>query len=436
MLSFFTQVTQSINRAPPSTAWINTFRVAAALKIVGTVVAMLTARLNSGTWAWERWWGSMLTGAILLLWLLPWHTLFRHPKAINVQMISALIFTIVAHQLDLAQSSYAPYGLLLGDQRFQLLVGWDRHDVNNIHSLGSLFVMVPVILASWHYSYWGMWSSMGLAGLLYLAAPLWLPSDSFNWWFYGVRGFVMLGTTLILAYIVTNLAIEQRRKQVALTAANAKLSEQAIVMEQLATSRERNRLARELHDTLAHSLSGTAVQLEAVQVLLNVDPAAATVELKNARDQIRLGLGEARRAITALRATPLEEFGLAEALRQRIQTIAERNQITPHIAISSPPLLLPHTEQTLYRITEEALINIEKHAEAADLWVTLSNDTEQKKLTLTIRDNGRGFDPTAQPPSAHFGLIGMHERANLINGILSIDSKVDVGTTINLSLSI
>ena len=156
MRPLIAQILRSINRDAPSAAWINTFCVAAALKVVGVFIAMLTARLNSDTWAWEQWWGAMTTGVILLLWLFPWYTLFHYPKAINVQMISALIFAIVAHQLDLLQSSYSPLEPLVADQRFQVLIGWSKNDLNNVHALGALFVMVPVILASWHYSYWGM----------------------------------------------------------------------------------------------------------------------------------------------------------------------------------------------------------------------------------------------------------------------------------------
>lgn len=407
--------------------------IAACLKVVGIFVAMLTAWVNSGDWAINRWWGGLVTGFLLIALLLPWHKRFANPRAIHVQMIAALIFAIVGHQFDLIQSSYANFDLLAANERFQLLIGWNKFDVNNVHALGSLFVIVPVVLASWQYGFVGMFGSLGLAGALYVGAPLWLPSDTFNWWFYAVRGFVLLGVTLILATIVTNLGQEQRRKQAQLAAANAKLSEQAIVMEQLATSRERNRLARELHDTLAHTLSGTAVQLGAVEMLLQHDVKAASAEIASAKSQVRKGLHEARRAINALRATPLEELGLTEALRQHVQAVTERNGWTLQRNIETLPTLAPHVEQTIYRIVEEALSNIERHAGASSVWISAENTAQS--LTFTIRDNGIGFDPTTQHAD-RFGLVGMNERAALIAGVLTVTSKRERGTTIQLTVPI
>ncbi|MCB0037167.1 MAG: hypothetical protein KDE51_24215, partial [Anaerolineales bacterium] len=360
---------------------------------------------------------------------LPWAKWFPHaePQLTERTLIFALFFAILAPHLDMIQSLWVPFEPLGTSTMFQRL-GWTQEQVYSIHALGGMFIMVPVVLASWHYGRMGMLLTLGWSGLAYLLTPLFLPPDSFPWLIYAVRGFVVLGMTLILAFTTYTLALAQRQKQAALAksntqlaAANQKLTEQAFIMEQLATSRERNRLARELHDTLAHSLSGTAVQLQAIGTLLKVDPQAAGTELKVAQAQIKTGLNEARRAIAALRASTLEELGLAEALCHRAQKLAERSGLAVECDTAVLPTLPPHIEQALYRIADEALINIEKHAQATKIWVLAQ--TNGRELTLTIRDNGIGFDVDAQKEAhkqSHFGLLGMQERAEMIGAALHI----------------
>ncbi|HFC12315.1 MAG TPA: sensor histidine kinase [Anaerolineae bacterium] len=421
----------------PSTTWILTFVFAAALKVVGILTAMTTAYVTSGTWALNRWWGALATAIMLLILLLPWHRLSKYPQAIHIQFITALIFAICAHQLDLIQSSNVPYSDLALNVRFQELLGWSQMEANNVHALGSLFTIVPVVLASWHYGFWGTVSSLGLAGLLYVGAPFWLPDGSFNWWFYAVRGFVLLGVTMILAFVVGILADAQRRKQAELEAAHIKLAEQAAMMEQLATSRERNRLARELHDTLAHSLSGTAVQLQAVGTLMKVDVGAASAELRTAQAQIKSGLAEARRAIAALRANPLAEHGLAQAICQHAHTIAQRSAIHITCDIDTLPTLTPLIEQTFYRIAAEALVNAEKHSQANTVRVELGLETGgkgQEKMVLIVADDGVGFVPDEATHDRQFGLVGMRERAEMISAELNIHSQPQSGTQITLSI--
>jgi signal transduction histidine kinase len=251
----------------------------------------------------------------------------------------------------------------------------------------------------------------------------------------------MLGVCFILGLAIETLSTAQKQEQAALeiannqlAQANQKLAEQAAVMEELATSRERNRLARELHDTLAHSLSATAVQLQAVQTLLKVDPEAAADELKQAQQQIKEGLKESRRAITALRASPLEELGLMAALQQRAQNLGERSGLTIHCQFDEVlPPLPPHTEQTLYRVADEAMMNVEKHAQASDLFLSLQQ--VDGALILQIQDNGVGFEVDGVAENGRYGLLGLQERADLIGAALTIHSVSDEGTLIQLRVS-
>lgn len=431
-----------MHHSPPPLL-LNTFRVAAGLKLVGVFVALLTGYLLVEMWMVRKWAASLVWGTGLLLLLLPWPRLFPRREALlmHVQLITAVALAITSPYLELIQSAWAPFAPLMRSPLFIERLNWSAEQINSIHALGLLFVMVPVVLASWQYGIKGMWASQAWAGLGYLATPYLLPADAFTWGIYAVRGFVLLGTTLIIAFIVSTLATAQRREQTAvaaantqLAAANQKLGQQTAVLEQLAISQERNRLARELHDTLAHSLSGTAVQLQAVSTLLKVDPAAAAGELSAAQRQIKIGLEESRRAIAALRASPLETLGLAEAMRQRCLSLSGRSGIPIHCRITSPlPPLPPLAEQAIYRIMDEALLNAEKHAQASEIGVYLGQEGPAP-VCLQVWDNGVGFDVERVTGHGRFGLLGMRERAQLIGSHLHIESRPESGTRIQLVL--
>ena len=235
----------------------------------------------------------------------------------------------------------------------------------------------------------------------------------------------------LVGYVVVRLMKEQRAQREALAQANIKLARYATTLEQLTISRERNRLARELHDTLAHTLSAVAVQLEATSVLWDSDPAAARAMLAQSLGATRDGLNEARRAIHALRAAPLEDLGLALAIRHLAESVAVRASLA--LDVQGPEQindLEPEIEQGVYRIANEALANVARHANARHLAVRL--DRAGGRLTLTISDDGRGFDVTSPPPDGRYGLRGMRERAEMLGSVLEIKSRPGEGTTVRL----
>lgn len=420
----------NFSQRPPRVLLL-TFVVAVCLKLVGLLVAMLSSIILVQDSGLARWWMALITTAVLLLILSPWPSRWPdRPQLAHVQLIGALAFAIFAPQIDLIQSSWGQLNPIYLEQ-----LGWYPEQVHDIHAMGALFTMVPVVLASWQYGRPGMILSLGLTGLVYILLPFLIPPGTFTWILYGVRGFVMLGVTLILAFTVETLATAQKREQSALAQANQKLAEQAAVIEELAISQERNRLARELHDTLAHSLSATAVQLQAVQTLLKIQPEEAANELRLAQQQIKDGLQESRRAINALRASPLEELGLAEALRQRVVYLSERTGLTIHCQIDeSLPILPVLTEQTIYRTADEALMNVEKHAQARE--ASLSLQWQNGALILLVWDNGVGFATDSIGQNGRFGLVGMKERAELIGAQLSIDTRLGQGTTVQLKVNL
>ena len=244
---------------------------------------------------------------------------------------------------------------------------------------------------------------------------------------------------LVPGLLIAHLMTQQRQQQAALAAAaeeqartNEQLVHYAASLEELTISRERNRMARELHDTLAHSLSAVTVQLGAVETLWENDPDGAKALLAQADGSARDGLDEARRALQALRASPLEDLGLVLALEALAKEAAARTNATLHLDLPEMNLALlePHVEQSVYRVAQEVLENCVRHASAKIIRVALVDSAE--KLELSIKDDGQGFDQSHAAPSGHYGIAGMKERASVIGGTLQVESSPRGGTTVQL----
>jgi signal transduction histidine kinase len=244
--------------------------------------------------------------------------------------------------------------------------------------------------------------------------------------------FIRTISFIVVGYMVVRLMTTQREQRRALAEANTQLAHYAAALEQLATSRERNRLARELHDTLAHSLSGIAVQLEAVKTLWENSPEDARAMLEQSLATTRSGLTETRRALQALRASPLEDLGLALAVRSLAESVAARNGLA--LDLEAPERLenlSPDLEQGIYRVVQEALENITQHAHARNVKVQLSQTDGH--FTLTISDDGKGFQMESVDMINQFGLQGMRERTEMLGGDLEVESQPGRGTTIRLA---
>ncbi len=199
-------------------------------------------------------------------------------------------------------------------------------------------------------------------------------------------------------------------------------------MEQLAVSRERNRLARDLHDTLAHSLAAIAVQLEALRTLLAHDAGAAEGTVDDLLHLARSGLDDSRQAIQALRTDRLETLGLVGAVRDMLQPFQARTGIQADLSVAGQePDLTGEEAQALFRIAEEALTNVELHAAAQKVAVRLAFGGD--RIDLEIRDDGVGFDPAAVDPD-RYGLTGMQERAAMIGATLEVNSRPAGGTQV------
>ncbi|NLF13943.1 MAG: sensor histidine kinase, partial [Anaerolineaceae bacterium] len=335
----------------------------------------------------------------------------------EVALLLLLTLPQVARSL---RSRFVPIMLVLA--LIPLLVGqywWPAE--NPLQTPFVIFFFVMLVFIAWQYSFRYVLTYV-LALTLYQARftrilESWPLSFNVGWLI------LQAAMMLIVGYIIVQLVSIHREQRAALAeayerqaAAHRRLQQYAATVEQLTISRERNRLARELHDTLAHSLSAATVQLEAVRSVWHVDRARARILLDQTDETVRRGLVEARRAMQRLRASPLEDKGLTGALRELAETAAERSGAALQLAME-PNLdghVAPAAEQGLYRIAQEALENVVRHAEARNIGVRL--EAQDGRLVLTVEDDGQGItagdEQNGQSPNRNgLGILGMKERA-------------------------
>ncbi len=206
-------------------------------------------------------------------------------------------------------------------------------------------------------------------------------------------------------------------------------------------TQERNRIAREIHDTIAQGLAAITLQLEAVDAMLETGAEEAKIRqtVQQALSTTRANLEEARRSVLDLRAAPLEGKTLPEAISELVRECQSRTRMKIEydvMGIRSRPLPV-RIAVGIYRIAQEALNNVIRHAQAVHVIVILEATPQTagypEHIHLVIEDDGIGFDPT-QIPIGHYGLIGLNERAKLLGGQLTIRSNPGVGTRIDFHI--
>jgi len=248
----------------------------------------------------------------------------------------------------------------------------------------------------------------------------------------------LAGLFFVASFSTTMLRINEARIQSdrfldELQKAHGQLQEYAGQAEELATAKERNRLARELHDSVAQTLYGLTLQAEAAARKLKAGQTDEVSEyLQEIRESAQRTLQETRLLIFELRPPILEQEGLAAALLARLESVESRSGLKAQIQLQELKHLPAGVEVGLLGIANEALNNILKHAHASEIKVSLKK--EIKKIVLEIQDNGVGFDPASVETRGGMGLNGMKERAEQINGDLQIQSKAN-GTTIRVEVS-
>ncbi len=219
--------------------------------------------------------------------------------------------------------------------------------------------------------------------------------------------------------------------QLATAVERSRLQERAL---SLAVVEERNRLARDLHDSVTQSLFSMNLTIEATRMLLDRDTAAAAQQLTQLRERTQQTLAEMRDLIHSLRPAELSEQGLVMALRRWCERVRHEHLLPVEVQVEGPlPLRLSEQqERELFRIAQEALNNVVKHAAAARAIVRLRNNATA--LSLLIEDDGRGFDPSGPLRTDAFGTRGMRERAALLGGALTFDSRPNRGTRVLVTI--
>lgn len=200
---------------------------------------------------------------------------------------------------------------------------------------------------------------------------------------------------------------------------------------------ERQRLAHEIHDTLAQGFVSIVMSLEAADAALAADP-AGRLHIDRAQRVARESLIEARRLVWALAPEPLRQAPLPDAVRRVTSSWSETSGINATVTVTGAPIPAhPDVEVTLLRTTQEALANVRKHARASEVTITLSY--MEDAVALDVIDNGTGFDPQAPPAAGErggFGLNGMRRRVDALGGTLAIESDLGFGTAVAVSLPI
>jgi signal transduction histidine kinase len=237
----------------------------------------------------------------------------------------------------------------------------------------------------------------------------------------------LAGVVFILVFTQMAVGEEHARAEIEhlvdeLGAANHRLRDFAIQAEEFATTKERNRLAREIHDGLGHYLTAIHMQIQAARAVLGPTTPQADQALATAQKLAQEALIDVRQSVAALRASPEENQPLDAIITKLIDECLNQ-QVQAHFQVSGLPReVTPQTHLTLYRSAQEALSNVSKHANASDVNILLDY-AAPGQVRLFIEDNGLGTDHF----DGGFGLVGLQERANLLGGKVGMTSAVGHG---------
>ena len=197
---------------------------------------------------------------------------------------------------------------------------------------------------------------------------------------------------------------------------------------------ERRRLSREIHDGLGPSLAALGYRLHLTRQLIHSDPVQAETNLDDVISSLRDHVRMTRGLINELRPLDLDQLGLVSALTQYVERFGRERGVNSSFSVSGTPPTDPLTEVTIYRVVQECLTNVDKHARASTVEVSLVGTDSQVEVVVT--DNGDGFDQGEHATLSHggIGLTSMRERSELLGGVLTIESSVGHGCRVRLQI--
>jgi signal transduction histidine kinase len=241
---------------------------------------------------------------------------------------------------------------------------------------------------------------------------------------------VTFGLTLLFILLLVSALLAERQSREKLLLAHHQLREYALRIEDQAMLQERNRIAREIHDSLGHALTAQSIQLENALLFLPPDAEKTKSFVREAKQLGSQALQEVRRSISTLRSNPLQGQSLARAIGKTVAEFQNTTGILPDCSIELDEPLPAEISTALYRIIQESLTNIYKHSGATQVRLQLQQIRET--IRLEIADNGQGFDP--QQNTTGFGLQGMRERTAALGGQFLITSQPQQGCCITVSI--
>ena len=303
------------------------------------------------------------------------------------------------------------------------------HLYPRIPTVSFVYLLVVIVLASKRGLYAAILASLLAVLALFsfdlFSSPLSDTSDGFE-----VSDLFTPSVFLTTAVMTSQLASALRRR-----AEQARSRELALRLlyervQELAALQERQHLARELHDSVSHALYGISLGAHtAREALESSDPEQVIASIEYVLALAETGLAEMRALIFELRPESLETEGLVAALTRQVAVLQTRYKLAVEVELDDEPDFSLEKKQALYRIAQEALHNIVKHARASTVFLRLAR--HERESLLEVRDNGRGFDPTGPFPG-HLGLHSMLERSRKMGGTLTIESAPGRGTCLSV----
>lgn len=244
----------------------------------------------------------------------------------------------------------------------------------------------------------------------------------------------LAGLIFILVFSQSAVSEEEARREVErlvgeLQEANQQLRIYAVQAEELAMTKERNRLAREIHDGLGHYLTTVHMEIQAARAVMERDQAQAKKMLEHAQTLTQDALIDVRNSVSALRLAPDENLSLPERVEKLLGNCGSLGMEASLKVLGKPRQLPGPVLLTLYRAAQEAINNVCKHAQASQVWVSLDYQDPQR-VCLMVQDNGVGTDH----PEGGFGLLGLKERVNLLNGEMTIHTAKDQGFRLEINV--
>jgi signal transduction histidine kinase len=308
-----------------------------------------------------------------------------------------------------------------------------------LHVLPTLYLIV-LIQSCFLFETTGRWLVAGTSFCLFLIhqifyvqniALLVQTDDLHMFWMHLIAETLMFGLGIFFVVKLVATLLSERQTKERLEIAHEQLRQYALEVEELTAVQERNHIAREIHDSLGHTLTAQNIQLQTAVKLWQRDPNQAQSFLQQAQQLAAKAMQEVRRSVSALRADAWEEPPLEEAIASLVNNFHQGTGISVDARVNAQTYVPPKLVKTLYRIIQEALTNISKYAHATTVKINI--DTTSETIRLMVEDDGRGFKPDLENLTS-FGLRGMRERVMTLEGVLWLQSEPGAGCRITVEL--